>query len=344
MPTQTETVYIGHDNTINIINQYSNVIVRHIEFENFVSSKNKALEFAEEIDCDYILFMDADEYFENPEDPKILRNLIEEFDHESYITNIVERYDTVLTYPRVRIWKNNKGFRFQGPGVHEYIDTPLKNSFLVSNILVRHCHNHRVNFNSEERYNKYIEILENHKRLFPDDPRTLFYLGQTYQILNKKSEAIQNYSKYLDVSTFPGEKYLAYLELANLLPGLELHYLQQAQFLFPDKAEAYFRHGVHLYNKEEFSESIPFFEKALQFSEKRFELTLDDCFVYTKEYYELPLDYLVFAYDKVGMKRSALEAAKKLVEYRSDEGILDKRNLNNIMWLVSEITKKKGND
>ena len=105
------------DGTQAIISEYGPVT--ELPFEDFVTTKNKALALAT---GKYILFMDADERLLGG--AETLRAVAEAGELDAVSGRIIDgpAPDQVVTqYDRLRLWRNNGRWRFEGPGVHEVV-------------------------------------------------------------------------------------------------------------------------------------------------------------------------------------------------------------------------------
>ena len=103
-----------------IISEYGPVT--ELAFEDFVTTKNKALALAT---GKYILFMDADERL--LAGAETLRAVAEAGELDGLSCRIIDgpAPDQVVTqYDRFRLWCNNGLWRFEGPGVHEVVVAP----------------------------------------------------------------------------------------------------------------------------------------------------------------------------------------------------------------------------
>ena len=108
------------DGTQAIISEYGPVT--ELAFEDFVTTKNKALALAK---GKYILFMDADERLLSG--AEALRAVAEAGELDGLSCRIIDgpAPDQVVTqYDRFRLWYNNRLWRFEGPGVHEVVVAP----------------------------------------------------------------------------------------------------------------------------------------------------------------------------------------------------------------------------
>lgn len=95
-----------------------------------------------------------------------------------------------------------------------------------------------------QKYMKDAALLEAEWLRNPTDPRTLFYLAQSYRDAGKQNEAIHYYKKYIDLKEGPTqhERYMAYVNLLNLVsdPVDQVDLAWSAIEVCPDRLEAPF--------------------------------------------------------------------------------------------------------
>ena len=126
------------DGTAAVIAQYTDA-VHSLPFEDFVTTKNKALALATGA---YILFMDADERLLAGHD--ILKQAAQNGEGAIGARIVEGDWPTVNNaYYRLRLWRNSGEWRFFGPGVHEVIMGPDAVTW-HADVVVQHDHSHRT--------------------------------------------------------------------------------------------------------------------------------------------------------------------------------------------------------
>jgi glycosyltransferase involved in cell wall biosynthesis len=327
------------DNTKNIIAEYGQVF--EIPFEDFVTTKNKALEMAT---GDYILFMDADEFVIDGIDN--LKDFAERGQGDAISALIVEGNDTTIynQYHRFRLWKNKPEFRFIGPGCHEVIDIGNGKTFYDKSIRVRHVHDKPgKDTEAKERINMYVRLLSDAVEKNPQDSRAWFYLARTFLDAANYYMAIQSYKKYISIegNQFTDERWQAYYDMAKAYKAVG-EYDAATRSLFAAihiderRAEAFTLAGVLAYNRGDFKQAIDFFEKAISTPIPETTLFLDPTM-----YSQVPADYLVVCYDKTGdKKRAAMMALKTLATSVPVSSNLDERKLKNVLFYARSEHKK----
>jgi len=320
------------DKTRDIIKKHCKV--RRLKFTDYVDTKNKALKKAT---GDYILFMDADEYFVLGVD-KIRRYADDGVNCLS--TRIIEGPKNIITntYYRNRLWKNNGGWKFHGSGVHEVI---CGNGNIVydCSIHVKHDHQHREDV-PQERYEQYIEWLIKALEKDPKDSRSMFYLARTYKDLSRFDLAIDIFHKYLQISNnlFIDERWQSAYDMAlcwkvNGEYDKVFECCNRAIEIDPRRAEAYNLKGLLYYNMQEWKQAIECYEKALSLPFPE-DVML---FIDPQAYKAIPLDYLSICYDRL----QNYKKSEELIEaWLNQSNYIDDRIVNNLYWVKSKLHQK----
>lgn len=87
-----------------------------------------------------------------------------------------------------------------------------------------------------EKYTRDLALLEEEFKKNPDDPRTAFYLAQTYMDLGRFRPALDTYRRYLEIGTWDQEIYWAHYQIARLTDSMEDYLIAWSNR--PDRAEA----------------------------------------------------------------------------------------------------------
>jgi glycosyltransferase involved in cell wall biosynthesis len=319
------------DGTRNIIKKYGTLY--EIPFEDFVTTKNKALKLAT---GDYILWMDADEILY--EGAEILRIHAEEGNYDAITTRITEGstdYSVVaMQYNRNRLWRRGI-FTFVGPGVHE---VAVGNGKIINDarVLVRHEHL-KTNKGStgRERFEKYVGLLKDSISRGNEIYRAWFYLGRTYKDLGESLNAIDAYIQYLSLPalSFMDEIWQAHYDIAQCYKSngeynKAIQWLQKAINVDESRSEAYCLLGDLYFQRQEYSEAIKHYQKAIHDIPLHVGLFLSPTY-----YSSYPNDQLILCYYFTGEFDQASNICKELIRQVNGR---DNRILNNLWW----ITKK----
>lgn len=229
------------DNTLKILDEYKkkiNLSYFQKPFANFVQSKNDLMNYVydkyaskvNDNNIHLVIFSDADEYIEKENKELILKAINKLVNNNAmYITTMIndiagenpER--VVLSYTRARIWriKKSDNFLYEGPFVHEYIDT--QNSIQVSATDVIVKHKHKQNKNYQGNFKMYVKLMSEYLVGYEGEDKTMdmrayYYLASTYQSLRDFENAIQWFERYLSVYDdsgviHPSERFNAALNL-----------------------------------------------------------------------------------------------------------------------------------
>jgi glycosyltransferase involved in cell wall biosynthesis/SAM-dependent methyltransferase len=316
------------DGTQDIIRKYGKLY--EIPFTNYVDTKNAALKLAK---TEYILFMDADEV--------VLAGL--EFLKEHALTwtgcvvgKIVEGDENGISnsYFRARLWRNDGTRWFNGPNVHEVLDSG-ENTIVDHRIAVAHDHSHRTPESYGQKSAEYIKLLNDYLDSHPNDPRALFYLGRTYRDMGDFINAITYYRRYLVLNTnFRDERWQAAYDIAICWKAQGefdkcLEACNLAEEIDPRRAEVSLMRGRTYYALQEKDNAIEHLKKAS-------EMPIPDdvvLFMNPRSHKELPLEYLVLSYDKNKDYRRAHDSAQELIDITPKP---NQRIINNLNWLKKQ--------
>jgi glycosyltransferase involved in cell wall biosynthesis len=317
------------DGTQDIIKKYGTLY--EYPFTNYVDTKNHALDL---VKTDYVLFMDADEYFVSG-----LEFLKEHAKSrtECVYANIVEGSDTVTAqvYLRARMWVNKQIYRFDGPGVHEVL-VNVDGGIIDKRINVRHDHSHRTPESYTAKSRDYIALMVAHLEKHPNDPRALFYLGRTHREMGNYLTAVTYLKRYLDRNTnFKDERWQAAIDTALCWKAQgeydkALDACTLGESIDPRRAEIQVLRGQIYFDLQEFDEGIKYFKIASTMPVPQ-DVIL---FLNPLAHLEIPLDYLVLSYDKTKQYRKGQEVAQRLVNMSPT---VDQRLSNNLGWLNGQV-------
>lgn len=236
----------SEDNTISIIRDYctkNNIELHLIERTfphpfHYSNARNVILDFADD-KADYLLLLDCNDELR---DGKNLRQFVNTYGGKSSAFHICQEWWNGISldkYYNIRLLKSKCGWRYKG-AIHEYISNPLyendinkiKTEELVSRVFGFTLYQDRTldDDKSFKRFGRDEEVLdaeyEENKRLIEQqklsgqDPRTVFYYGQTCMCLGKNEKAYRLYRERSELEGFTEERYHAYYrcgELSRLL-------------------------------------------------------------------------------------------------------------------------------
>lgn len=212
----------SEDDTISIIKNFKGVDIDLIEgkFEDFATSRNVLLKYARESKkYDYVFLLDCNEEYRIRDVDLDLRKLLKENSEMDGFYVDIKLYvgeDSYIDFSNVKLIKLESEFEYVGP-VHEYIKVPeggrigkLKEFFIFQNRL-------EDDDKTRKRWHTDKILLEKEYSKDPSNPRTQYYLAQTYDCLQMRKEAKDMYSiRYHTVSGFQEERFNAALKAGDL--------------------------------------------------------------------------------------------------------------------------------
>lgn len=173
------------------------------KFENFEQARNTALLAAKTSHqkCDYILLMDADMELkvDGPLPPLTA---------ECYTLVQVQGG---MSYHNARLLRRSSPALYHGV-THEYLGAN-EQQVLPGNVWW--FQDHATGSNRPEKYERDTRLLEGYLKDHPDDPRTLFYLAQTYKDRGMWAKAIPLYAKRIEAGGWEEEVWYSKFQIAR---------------------------------------------------------------------------------------------------------------------------------
>ncbi|HEY6728680.1 MAG TPA: glycosyltransferase [Polyangiaceae bacterium] len=209
---------------------------------NFGVNRQQALDLAVEANkADWLLFIDADEEL-GVGDPKFYEKL------QPGVSYNIEKHHSGVRYavPHLVNVRATR-FRWEGP-VHNYLVTvegPKERVLLKDIWIVYHAGEGAKShgMTEEQKYLRDAKLLEDYLLEHPADPRSQFYLAQSYKDAGHLERAYEEYGKRAALLGWVEEKFMAQLELGRLAVRLEkpeavvLEQLLAAYEMRPTRAE-----------------------------------------------------------------------------------------------------------
>jgi len=212
-------------------------------FVDFSTSRNYALECAEQRfpHAGFFLMIDAEWYVQNV---KELVEFCKNHSNDPEDAFAIRVSFGNLEYYLRRLLNAQKKIRFVGV-VHEYVDIKSYKN-LPKELFIKWENSEKGHEKSKVRWLNDAQLLlkEHHKK--PNDLRTIFFLGQTYDALRDLDNAILWYTKRYEIDNgegCPEERLLACYRLAQAYEAqnnwpLALEYYLKAYNLNPRRAES----------------------------------------------------------------------------------------------------------
>lgn len=169
---------------------------------NFGHNRSELMKIARG-SADYLLTLDADWTFH-------LEGKLPKLTADAYMIRFAGDLDFALP----TLIRGDKPWRYEG-AAHEYLTTDgeitrevLENASFV---------NHSDGADSSRRIERNRRLLEQDLKTDPENPRTIFYLGQTYRDLGKTAKAIRFLRKRLELGGWDEEIFYCQYQIGKLL-------------------------------------------------------------------------------------------------------------------------------
>lgn len=267
---------------------------------------------------DYIIWLDADDMLKGAE---LLPALIDKMGKEKIDTGVMNYlYDfndnklCTTKHLKTRIVKNDGCVNWVGKIHEDFNDNRSLNPYFIADIEVIHLPTKKGIQESTERN---IEIAKEYLKGNPEDPRSYWVMANALRMDNN-TKAVKFYKEFIKRSYSDDEKYLAYLNISDMLKDKD--YALQALALKPTYPDAYFKIADRLYGEKKYDAAINFIE--IGFHQP---IPDKDIIVYNPRDYDYnPLLMLMHIYSDIGKTEKALLIAMKMVKMFPNEPKLKK--------------------
>ena len=247
------------DKTVEIAKSYTDKIY-HLKWnDHFAEARNYSFSKAT---CDYIIWLDADDYLEESEQEKLLK-LKQNFDENidiamlKYNVGFNEYGQVTMSYYRERILKRAKNFKWEEP-VHECI-TPSGN---IERFDIAIIHGHKERSHSDRN----LKIYEKQAKL---SDRGTFYYARELKTHNRIHDAIVQYEKFLNSNRgWKEDNIRACHDLANCYHSIgqkriAFKYLFQTFLYDAPRAEICCRIGEYFVEENDYTKAAFWYDLAL---------------------------------------------------------------------------------
>jgi glycosyltransferase involved in cell wall biosynthesis len=330
------------DNTLDICKEFcekNNIPLRlkEGEFANFSESRNVSLDFADTFeDIDYLLLLDVNDELRGGDK---LRKYAEEYlnsDKTSFLLQQEWWSGTINKYYNSRFLKPRTGWRYTGV-VHEYLkknNTPVDDAQIQKisdNDIVLYQDRTQDDDKTGKRFHRDEILLKEEYRKDPTEPRTVFYLAQTYSCLGNYEDAYYFYKLRTTLIGFYEERFESCLKCGDFAEKLNLDWYEsfswymKAYELIP-RVEPLLRIGEHYQKKDNWILSFTFYDLACKLKYP------DNCILFidrmSYEYKRWHLLSIVAYY--AGFMKEGIAACKLAIENGTKNNLnvdLDKKNL-----------------
>jgi len=265
------------DRTVEIARSYGAKVFSFEWINDFAAARNYAIEQAK---GDWIIFLDADEYFA-PDSVKYVKRAILDAEKQKMDMIIclmahLEKKTKKITSSNllIRIFKRHPQIRYVG-AIHERIvrlDRPAKLLNTEKNITIFHTGYSEETVNEKEKAKRNLNLLFAELEKKPDSSELLFYISESY-LMEKQFEEALHYALLADQnrnSTLIGlyeKNYVnilwCFIHLSK--PREELReMLMKAISEFPNYPDYYLFLGDYYKSENRYRDSIQAYETALK--------------------------------------------------------------------------------
>jgi len=175
-------------------------------FVNFEHNRNVALNACYGM-SDYVLLLDADMVLN-------VKNFNKTMLKDKEIYSILQGNDN-FHYPNVRILKNDKLSKYIGV-THEYVDCPPYQTMVTFDKSILFITDIGDGGSKTDKSERDIRLLSGDLEKNENNPRTLFYLANTYFDINRLDEAIPFYEKRIKVGGWEQEIWYSNYRLGEI--------------------------------------------------------------------------------------------------------------------------------
>jgi tetratricopeptide (TPR) repeat protein len=303
--------------TLDIFQKYNaRGFVAEKAFVNFAVSRNDAIKFAEEKFpyAGFLLMIDAEWYMQNVSE---LLDFCEEYKYHAESSFLLKIGNKGFENFLPRLFKANKGLHFEGV-VHEYLNT-ASSVKLPGSVNAIYDPSARGREQSQNRWKRDAKLLYDEHKRNPEDPRTTFYLAQTYACLGDLENASYWYKFRTQQQGWDQENYMAFYRLAGIYEALNdwpnaLYNYLKAYSMRPWRVEPLVVVGLHYLREQNFVLSFMFAKQAVGVVPRPTEVLFVDKVFYDFTRYDL----LGMAAWYVGEYEIGEKAVEKALLYAPD--------------------------
>lgn len=310
------------DNTVAVTKQiFADYGIEHgyVEeqpFVDFATSRNHAIALAEEKfpDVTFFLMIDAEWYLQNVDQLIEFCDQHRNHPNDVFIINLKSGQSKNAT---ARLFRPHRGIKFVG-AVHECLNRVAQTQ-VPQDVYFIWAPTRLGMDKTQSRWYRDRDILLREYDKNPHDPRTTFYLAQTYACLGEWEKAAYWYSVRSEQPGWDQENYMAFYKLADAYEQLKnwpkalWNYLK-AYSLRPQRAEPLVRIAQHYLELCDFASAFLFANQAVRIPVLESENLFFDAFMYDFVRY----DILGIASWYVGEYEIGEQAVRKAMEYWPD--------------------------
>jgi tetratricopeptide (TPR) repeat protein len=240
-------------------------VIKQELFIDFATSRNRALELAQEAfpNACFMLMLDAEWYIH---DVPCLINFCQTHINDKNTSYLVRITDNQLDFYTPRLIRCHSHVAFVG-AVHEVLNQ-VTYTKVPANCFFELRTTRYGQEKTAQRWHRDCDLLLKEYNKNPYDPRTVFYLAQTYACLGDLEKAQHWYEKRITMPGWDKENFMAWYRLAQVYEALDkkdeavCSYLK-AYSLRPHRAEPLIRLAQHYWKTGDNALCFLFASRAL---------------------------------------------------------------------------------
>lgn len=243
--------------------------VVHGEFVDFSTTRNQAIELAEQSGATFVLMLSGNETLQG--DLIQFRRFLEAEEACGAPAYNVRCVMGNLAYESTRVSRTGAGWRYVGP-THEVMLGPNKEpaSIVAPGVTVFHDTSKRTRDKCIPGWQRDANLLHAAVEKDPKDTRSMFYLAQSYEMLQKYPEAIDKYLQRIELGGWAEEVFISALRVARIMQTLHKPWALvqdaylHAYMLNTARAEPLYEIGKHYYDLGQHHIAYMFFLAAAE--------------------------------------------------------------------------------
>jgi glycosyltransferase involved in cell wall biosynthesis len=213
------------DRTVEILEEFSKkhnikLFIKHGEFVDFSTSRNVSLDFADEVSeehgIDFLMLFDCNDELRKG---NVLKKICKHILHQKDTAWLIQQewfHGASTKYYNVRLIRPMFGWRYVG-AVHEYITNDKSEIARVKlDDVVLYQDRTSDDDKSAKRFHRDEKILLKEFEKDPTNPRTTFYLAQTYACLGRELDAYKYYKIRTTQKGFYEEIFVSWLKIGDI--------------------------------------------------------------------------------------------------------------------------------
>ncbi|MGB3466664.1 MAG: glycosyltransferase [Cyclobacteriaceae bacterium] len=263
------------DQTLKIAEAYTNKVYSRAWTDDFAAARNFAIEKAT---CDWLLFIDADEYLQNASHVIQLLSQTKSLQVGGFLISRKDKFfhkkDGKLdsyTIGIVRLVRNHPMIKFRNI-IHEEIHSSIENAGLSIKVattfeLVHQVHQYTIN-QLRKKQISYLRKLNQELSINPDNYWYQYHRAKTFWFLDKRKKAERNYSNLTNEIDTPLKirvgaiNHLAILFMESGQDGKAMSTINESIKLLQGQSLAYSIKSDLLYTKGRMEEALQLLNKV----------------------------------------------------------------------------------